>query len=43
MPDYMDEWMLLEVAHSAIGGDPQVLDCVIAKVETKVHSRKQQH
>ena len=39
-PTSVDEWIVLAVAHAAIGGDLQVLNRVIAKVKAEVDSRK---
>jgi len=35
----MEDWIVLEVAHAALGGDLSLLDGVIAKVETEFDLR----
>lgn len=40
-PITVEEWILLEVAHAALAGDIGLLDCVVAKVEAEIESRKQ--
>ena len=40
-PIPVEEWIFLEIAHAALGGDVGPLDCVIAKVETAILRRQQ--
>jgi hypothetical protein len=39
-PITVEDWILLEIAHGALAGDLDLLDCVVAKVEAELELRK---
>ena len=40
-PITLEDWIFLELVHAALAGDFDLLDCVVAKVEAEIGSRKQ--
>lgn len=38
-PITVEDWIFLEIAHAALAGDLDLLDCVVAKVEAEIESR----
>jgi hypothetical protein len=40
LPITVEDWMFLEIAHGALAGDLDPLDCVVAKVEAELELRK---
>ena len=42
-PITVEEWLVLVVAHAALGGELGLLDRVIAKVEAEIASRALRH